>query len=371
MRIAMIGQKGLPVRADSGGIERHVDELATRLAERGHDVTCYVRPRHAGARVSEYRGVKLRRAFSIPTRSLDTVTHAFFATLSALARPVDVIHYHGVGPATLAWIPRLLKPKAKVVVTIHALDRHNPKWGPVARAYLRFGEWAATRFPHATIAVSRSIKAYCKEKLGTDVAYVPNGATPKPYPGDDALARWGLKSGGYILTVARLVRPKGIHHLVQAFDGFEDRMKLVIVGAGDAHSEYAEELRKLGEGNSAVVFTGFQSGAALEQLYVNAYVYVHPSEKEGLSISILEAMSAGRTVLVSDIPENMESIDHSGLTFVNADVDDLRAKLRELLNHPEIVEERGARAKAWVRQEYDWDAIVAKTEALYVDLLKA
>lgn len=370
MVIRMIGQKGLPVSPDSGGIERHVDELATRLAAMGHDVTCYVRPRYVDARITAYKGVKLQRAPSIPTKSLDALTHAFCASLSALFRKTDIIHYHGVGPATLAWIPRLFKPSVKVVATLHSLDRFNAKWGFFARLYLRFGEWAATRFPHATVAVSRSIKRYCKEKLGRDVDYIPNGAQPKPHPGSDLLAQWGLKPDGYILTVARLVRPKGIHHLIQAFDGFEDRMRLVIVGSGDAHSDYAEELRKLGEGNSAIVFTGFQSGKALEQLYANAYVYVHPSEAEGLSVSILEAMAAGRTVLVSDIPENVESIDHSGLTFVNADVDDLRAKLRELLNHPEIVGERGARARDWVRQEYDWDAIVVKTEALYSGLLK-
>lgn len=366
----MIGQKGLPVREDSGGIERHVDELATRLAARGHDVTCYVRPRYVDARIAEYKGVKLRRAPSIPTRSLDTLTHVLFATLSALVRPADVIHYHGVGPATLAWIPRLFKPKARVVVTFHSLDRQNAKWGFFARQYLRLGEWAATHVPHATIAVSRSIRRYCKEKLFRDVDYVPNGATPKPHPGHDLLSGWGLKPEGYFLTVARLVRPKGIHHLVRAFDGFEDRFRLVIVGAEDPHSAYADELRALAEGNSAVVFTGFQDGRALEQLYANAYVYVHPSEAEGLSISILEAMSAGRTVLVSDIPENVESIDHSGLTFANADADDLRAKLRELANHPEIVAERGARAREWVRREYDWDAIAAKTEGLYARLLE-
>jgi glycosyltransferase involved in cell wall biosynthesis len=369
MEIRMIGQKNLPVSADSGGIERHVEELATRLAAMGHAVTCYVRSRASDAQVTDYEGVRLQPAPSIPTRSLDTLTRTFCASLSAVWRGADIIHYHGVGPATLAWIPRVFRPKAKVVVTFHSLDRQNKKWGLIARTYLYLGEWAAAHFPHATIAVSRSLKRYCKEKLHKEVDYIPNGAAPKAYPGDDLLAKWGLKRDGYILTVARLVRPKGIHHLVQDFDGFEDRLKLVIVGAGDAHSDYAEELRKLSEGNSAIVFTGFQDGKALEQLYANAYVYVHPSEAEGLSVSILEAMAAGRTVLVSDIPENLESIDHSGLTFVNADVDDLRNKLSELLNHPEIVAERGERARNWIRQEYDWDAIARKTAELYARII--
>lgn len=367
--IIMIGQKGLPVRADSGGIERHVEELASRLVARGHSVTAYVRPRHTSARLSEYEGIKLRRMPSIPTRSLDTLTHSLLATISALFRKADIIHYHGVGPATLAWIPRLFKPAARVVVTFHSLDRFHQKWGPFARAYLRFGERAAVRFPHATIAVSRTIQHYCFEEFGAKVDHIPNGADIPEYPGSDLLAKWGLEPGGYILTVARLVKQKGIHHLIAAYDGFEKEKKLVIVGAGSFGSEYADQVRRLAEGNSSIVFTGFQTGKELAQLYANAYLYVHPSEAEGLAIAILEAMAAGRCVLVSDIPENVESIDHSGLTFVNADPEDLRAKLRELLNHPEVVAQLGGRAREWIRLTYDWDVIAERTESVYRRIL--
>lgn len=369
LSVIMIGQKGLPVRADSGGIERHVEEIGARLAARGVSVTAYVRPRHATARLAEYRGIRLKRMPSVPTKHLDAITHAFLATASALFSDADVIHYHGVGPATVAWIPRLFAPRKRVVVTFHSIDRFHQKWGLFARTYLRFGEWAAVRFPHATIAVSRSIARYCRKTYRARVDYVPNGATIPDYPGSDLLARWGLEPGGYILTVARLVKQKGIHHLVAAYDGFEKEKKLVIVGAGDAGGEYAEQVRRLSEGNSSIVFTGFQSGPALAQLYANAYLYVHPSEAEGLAIAILEAMAAGRCVLVSDIPENVESIDHSGLTFVNADAADLRAKLRELLNHPEVVVELGNKAREWIRTTYDWDVIAAKTEAVYRRIL--
>ena len=365
LAIIMIGQKGLPVRADSGGIERHVEELASRLVVRGNGVTAYVRPRHTTARLTEYKGIRLQRMPSIPTKSLDTLTHSLLSTVSALFKKADVIHYHGVGPATLAWIPRVFAPRKKVVVTFHSIDRLHQKWGFIARLYLRFGEWAALRFPHATIAVSQSISRYCRERYGAEVDYIPNGAAIPDHPGSDLLKQWGLEPGGYILTVARLVKQKGIHHLVGAYDGFEKEKKLVIVGAGSFGSEYADHVRRLSEGNSSIIFTGFQTGRALAQLYANAYLYVHPSEAEGLAISILEAMAAGRCVLVSDIPENMESIDHSGVTFVNADVADLRHKLRELLNHPEVVAERGSRAREWIRLEYDWDSIAAKTEAVY------
>ncbi len=363
--IVMLGLKGLPVRADSGGVERHVEELASRLAARGHRVAAYVRPRFTGTRESFYRGIRLDRLPSVPTKNLDTFTHTLLASAALLFRKADIIHYHGVGPATFAWIPRLFKPRSRVVVTFHSLDRFHPKWSLPARWYLRFGEWAAVRYPHATIAVSRVIQKYCRDHFRKDVDHVPNGAAVGGYPGSDLLAQWGLQPGGYILTVARLVRQKGIHHLIEAYDGFENEKKLVVVGAAGFGSEYSEYIRRLSEGNSSIIFTGFQTGPALKQLFANAYLYVHPSEAEGLAVSVLEAMAAGRCVLVSDIPENIEPIDHSGLTFINADAADLRSKIRMLLNHPEIVAERGERARKWVAGEYDWDKIAARTEAIY------
>ncbi len=97
----MIGQKGIPFISD-GGVERHVEELATRLAARGHKISAYVRPRFIVSGQKNYKGVRLISLPSIPTKNLDTITHTFLATLHVLFQKVDVIHYHGVGPSTLA-----------------------------------------------------------------------------------------------------------------------------------------------------------------------------------------------------------------------------------------------------------------------------
>jgi glycosyltransferase involved in cell wall biosynthesis len=366
MKIVMIGQKGLPVRKDAGGIERHVEELSTRLAVRGHDITIFARERYApvpGAMTPEH--VTIRTAPSIPTKHLDTITHAFTATWLAIFSGADVFHYHGIGPASLAWIPRVFAPFSRVVVTFHSVDRRHGKWGFFARAYLAYAEWAAIAFPHVTIAVSKTIRDYCKHVYRKDVVYIPNGATIVTSSGSDRLLRWGLLPEKYLLTVARLVPQKGIHHLIAAYGDLQTDMPLVVVGDGGGANPYADGLHTQASGDSAVIFTGFQSGEALKQLYAHAYLYVHPSEAEGLSISILEAMGAGRCVLVSDIPENVESIDHSGLSFANANVDDLREAIAELLHHPEIVRERGERARKWVRNEYDWGAITDRTVAVY------
>lgn len=377
MKIAMIGQKGIPFIRD-GGVERHVEELAVRLAKRGHEVFAYVRPRFIINSQRIYKGVKLISLPSIPTKNLDTITHTFLATFHVLFKKVDVIHYHGVGPSTLAWIPRLLKRRTKIIVTFHSIDRFHKKWGWFARLYLGWGEWTATHFPHKTIAVSKAIQNYCKEKFNKDVIYIPNGVTVEKVEVQDKLKQFGLEKDEYILTVARLIKHKGIHYLIEAYRRLENTFgtdsknwpggkirKLVIVGAPSFTEDYFAYLNKLAEQSPNIIFTGFQTGETLTQLFANAYLYVHPSEAEGLSITILEAMSHGICVLISNIPENLEAIDHSGFSFETKDVNDLYEKLVYLLNFPEGVKRRGEHGLKFIKEHFDWDKIVVEVEKLY------
>jgi glycosyltransferase involved in cell wall biosynthesis len=363
----MIGSKSIPPTEGGGGIERHVEELAARLVARGHHVIVYVRKRSLEEKSVRYRGTTLVGMPSIVTKHFDTYTYALFASIAACFKkePDMIIHYHGIGPATLAWIPRVFKPSAKVIVTFHSLDRFHQKWGVIARMFLRYAEWAAVTFPHETIAVSRAIQTYSRKRFQKEIVHIPNGTEIKPYPGSDLLHRFGLKKEAYLLTTARFVPQKGIHYLINAYAKMDTDKKLVIAGGGAPGSDYEAYIRGLAEGNPQIVFTGFQTGSVLDQLYANAYLYVHPSEAEGLSMSILEAMAAERCTLVSDIPENKECIDNSGLTFRSGDVSDLREKMENLLRHPGMVEERGARGKVRVSREYNWESVVEKTEKVY------
>ena len=377
MRIAMLGQKGIPFIRD-GGVERHVEELSSRLAARGHEVYAYVRPRFIINGQKVYKGVRLISLPSIPTKNLDTITHTFLSTLHVLFKKVDVIHYHGVGPSTLAWIPRVFKPRTKVVVTFHSIDRFHKKWGLFARIYLGWGEWTACHFPKKTIAVSQAIQKYCKEKFKKEVVYIPNGVVVEKIIGADKIKQFGMEKDSYILTVARLIRHKGIHYLIQAYRKMEKTFgddpknwpggkikKLVIVGAPSFTDDYYAYLNKIAEQSPNIVFAGFQTGETLKQLFSNAYLYVHPSEAEGLSITILEAMSHGTCVLISNIPENLETIDHSGFSFEAKNSDDLFDKLVYLLNFSEGVKRRGERGREFIRANFDWDKVVAQTEKVY------
>lgn len=127
MKIAFIGQKGIP--AVGGGVERYVEDVATRLAALSHEVIVYTRPNYTPSFLTEYKGVSLISLPSIPTKHLDAISHTFLATLRAIFSGVDIIHYQSIGPALLSWLPKLLRPKIKVISTLQSRDYEHLKWG--------------------------------------------------------------------------------------------------------------------------------------------------------------------------------------------------------------------------------------------------
>jgi len=213
-----------------------------------------------------------------------------------------------------------------------------------------------------------------------EVVYIPNGTNlHKTAEGhDDRIRKFGLSKDSYILTVARLIKHKGIHYLIEAYKRLEEKhgadpknwpggriRKLAIVGAPSYTDDYLDYLKKLAANSPNIVFCGFQTGETLAQLFANAYLYVHPSEAEGLAITILEAMSYGTCVLVSNIPENLESIDHAGFTFQSKNVNDLYEMLVYLLDFSESVKRHGEKGLGFVQKNFNWEDIVADVEKVY------
>lgn len=375
MRIAFIGQKGIP--ATLGGVERHVEELATRMAALGHEVFVYVRDNYTDKNLKSYKGVKLIHLPSISTKHLDAISHTLFATLHALFQKYDVIHYQAIGPTSLSWIIKLLKRKTALVATFHCQDYFHQKWGWFARISLRFGEHVTCKIPDKTITVSKELAAFAMKKYGTQTAVVPNGANVNFSPRADKLSQWGLREKRYILSVGRLIKHKGVHYLIEAFKRLEDtgklpnNFKLVIVGDGFHTDDYVKYLKTISEGRSNIILTGGQTGEDLAQLFSHAYLFVQPSEYEGLSLALLEAMGYGLAPLVSDIKENTEAIDDAGYSFKVKDTGDLKEKMAYLLNRPGEVEKKGKSAQERVKREYGWNSIVQKTVEVYRDVLNS
>lgn len=368
MKIAFIGQKGIPAKL--GGVERHVEELAAKLAERGHEVFVYARNNYTDKKLKEYKGVKLIHLPSISTKHLDAISHTFLATAHALFRDYDIVHYHAIGPASLSFLIKIFKRNTGLVATYHCQDYYHQKWGAVARAYLKFGEYVTCKAPDVTIAVSNTLKNFIKKKFAREAVAISSGTAVSWSPNDSELARWDLEKENYILSVSRLIRHKGIQYLIKAYRNLEQKnltngKKLVVVGDGFHTDDYVAELKKLSAGSPNIIFTGAQTGEMLSQLFSHAYLFVQPSEAEGLSVALIEAMGYGRATLSSDIVENIETTFGMGFSFRNKDAADLEKKLEKLLIDPRAVKEVGEQGLRKAKEHYGWNEIAEKTESVY------
>ena len=368
MKIYLVGQKGLP--AVSGGVETHVNNLAVKLVELGHEVFAYTRHNYTDKKLKEYMGVKLISLPSIPGKNFDAISHTFFACLDFIfkSRKADIIHFHSIGPASLIWMIKLFRPRVKVVFTFHSQCYFNTKWGKFAKFYLSIGERIGCKMADEVIVISKNLKKYVEEKYSRDIIYIPNGVnTLDPLPVNSIKERWELKKGSYILSVGRLVRNKGIEYLIEAYKNINTDKKLVITGDGD----FQDELMKLADNHKNIIFTGNQTGQVLEELYSNAAIFVQPSEAEGLSIALLEAISYKLPIIISDIPANKEVADDNAIVFKNKNSKDLELKLDSFLqdiNNPAIDKNVKVLYNKIISQ-YNWNDIAIQTVNIYKKVL--
>lgn len=366
----MLGHKRIPSR--EGGIEIVVDELATRMAKNGHQVTCYNRGGHHvsgkefdGQSVNEHKGVKLKTVPTIEKKGLAAVSSSFFASVCCALGRYDVVHIHAEGPAAFCWIPRLFGKR--VVVTVHGLDWQREKWkGGFGSKFIHLGEKMAVKHANEIIVLSKGVQDYFQKTYGRDTKFIPNGVNrPETIAADLIKEKFGLEKDSYILYLGRIVPEKGEHYLIEAFQKVKTDKKLVITGGASDADEYMDKLKNLAAGDDRIIFTGFVLGKMLSELYSNAYVYVLPSDLEGMPLSLLEAMSYGNCCLTSDIAECVEVVEDKAMCFRKSDVEDLKAKLQELCEDKPKVEKYKKEAADFICQKYDWDDVVAKTMKLY------
>ena len=177
--------------------------------------------------------------------------------------------------------------------------------------------------------------------------------------------KFGLEKDEYILFLGRIVPEKGLRYLVEAYKDVDTTKKLVIAGGSSDTDSFMEELKEIAKNDDRIIFTGFVQGVVLKELYSNAYVYVLPSDLEGMPLSLLEAMSYGNCCLVSDIAECTEVVEDKAVIFRKSDVEDLRKKLQMLCEDKKLIEKYKHEASEFICGKYNWDEVVERTLELY------
>jgi glycosyltransferase involved in cell wall biosynthesis len=366
----MIGQRGLP--ATYGGIERHVEEISSRLVARGHEVVVYCRRNYSGSTADSYRGVRLVHTPTYASKHLEAAVHSGLASLMTLGHGFDIVHYHAVGPGLWSFIPRWLS-RAKVVQTIHGLDQNRAKWGSFARRVLRAGHWLSKRVPDAVVVVG----AYLLEEYSDRHAltlHIPNGVEITGGRDDRILERLGISPNRYVLFVGRLIPEKAVDQLIRAYSLVDSDHTLVIVGSSSHTDEYEQSLKSMAYEDQRVVLPGYLYGDELNSLYANASVYVQPSLLEGLPLTVLEAISFGRSVVLSDIPAHREILPETrpgGRLYSAGDVAALAAAIQASVQSAGEEQTTYVAHNRELTNRYQWDSATDRIELLYAELVAA
>lgn len=371
LRVAMLGHKH--VLSNEGGVEKVVREISTRLVSLGCDVTCYDRQtKHVMdtskeiSNFSEYKGVKIRSCFTVDKKGLAAVSSSFFGSLKILFSDANVVHFHAEGPSAVIPIIKFFSNK-KIVVTIHGLDWKREKWGNgFSSKYIKFGERMAAKYADEIIVLSENVKKYFKETYKRNTHFIPNGVSKSDVlPCDIINTKYNLKKDDYFLFLGRIVPEKGIHYLIKGFNQIKTDKKLVIAGGSSDTDSYYKELVNQASSNQNIIFTGFVQGKELRELYSNAYVYVLPSDLEGMPLSLLEAMSYGNCCLTSNIEECATVMEDCGVTFKKGNLQDLSQALQRLNDDVNLVQKIKSESTKFILKKYNWNDVVDRTLELY------
>ena len=365
MKIAYLAVKGIPM---SGGIEKYTDLLASKLVSQGHEVTVYT-SRHYGNVTGEYHGYMIRALPSLKGKFLEKISLVFMASVDQLFRDYDVVHYHALGPSVFAFMAKWRR--RKVVIQSHGIEYQRAKWGSFASRVLKMMERISYNMGDVLTVVSKPIQKYFLDTYGKETVFIPTGVELPDMNAYDEyiLEKYSLAASEYYLFIARIVEEKGLHYLIKAYRDLHTDKKLVIAGKMDPDNPYHKELKKMAVGDERIVFLGEVLGAEKDMLYKGAYAFCLPSELEGMSIALLEAMSYGKVCIVSDIPENLDVAEGHSYIFENKNPDSLLQTLRCVESASE--EEREACSKSarlYVEENHQFALIAELMEKLYSEI---
>lgn len=357
MKIAILGTRGIPARY--GGFETFAEELSTRLAARGHELTVYTRQREGRP---AYRGVMLRYLPTIRHKYLDTIAHTFLSTLDLLVRRADAALYCNAANAVFTWIPRLTG--IPVALNVDGLERKRRKWNRLARTWYLVSERLATFCPTATVSDAAQIAEYYNKRYGKTTRFIPYGAATGRLPGTRVLAELGLEPERYFLYVSRMEPENNALLVREAFEQVRTGMKLALVGDAPYARAYIDRVKDTRD--RRILLPGAIYGEGYHELQSHCFAYIHATEVGGTHPALIEAMGRGALVLFLNTPENAEVAGGAGIPFEHGT---LREKLEYVLGMPAAEQnEWRRRAAARVAERYSWDAVTDAYEKLLLGL---
>jgi glycosyltransferase involved in cell wall biosynthesis len=361
MNIAIVGTRGIPNRY--GGFERFAEQISTRFADHGHQVTVYCR--RAFTSPDDVYDKRVRRVIvpSLHQKHLDTWVSTFFAAVHVAFSDNDVVLLCNVANSPFAYIPRLFgKP---VVLNVDGLDRKREKWKGLGAQVLHFCEWMSSFSSSQLVTDAKAIHDYYLAKYHSDSVVIGYGSE-RPN-GDYNLNGLNLEPGRYVLYVSRLEPENNPDLVLRSWREIRSDWPLVMVGDNPYDAGYLERLKSLGD--DRVRFPGAIYGDGYWALQKHAGVFVFACEIGGVHPALIEAMAASNPIVYLNTPENAETAGDAAIRYEKSE-EDLTSKLQALLDDSAGREQLAMRAKQRADALYRWEAIAEKYERVFASLVK-
>ena len=356
LRIAAFGFRTIPPTEGAAGADKFAMELYPRLVQKGHSVVAYNREYpNVKVKIKDYKGVKIKTFRTVHTRGFDTFLHSLRCTFDIIFHnTADVVHIQNGGNSIWALPLRLFGKK--VFISQDGIDWKRSKWPWYGKVYLRLSAYITAYFPTEIIFDNIFAKRFFEKKFKKQFQYIPFGSEVTPVSEDDSiLEKYGLTKGDYYLFVGRFIPDKGLHYLVPAFLQSKSKKKLVLVGGPPNPSKYEQHLREIAGEN--VIFAGYVYGDDVIRLMINSYVYIQPSDVEGLSPVILSVMRLGVPLIVSDIEENEFAVQGTAVKFKRGDILSLQEKIDFAEDNYAFMKELANRARQRALTEFNWERV--------------
>ena len=369
MKIAYIALRGVPL---SDGIVQYTDDLARQLVKRGHNVTVYTSRRYGNKTGVYDNSYQIITVPSLPWGFAEKMSLCFFASLHQLFQKYDVVHDHAMGPSIFAFMAR--RKKRAVVIQSHGVEYNRVKFSSLARKVLKALEKWSINMGDELLVCSDMLRDHFQRTYNKETIVIHNAVEIPELikPDQSILNELSVKENEYYLFMARITSEKGLHYLINAYRKLVTDKKLIIAGPLDENDKYNQDLLRMAELDKRIKFVGFASGAKKVALLSGAYSFILPSESEGFSVALLEAMSYEKCCIISDIPSNLEAAgDREGccVTFESKNEESLYKALEFVEKHPERVKQYGFASRQRVAEHFSEEQLVQKTEKLYRDIL--
>lgn len=361
-----------------GGMEIVIDRLAGLFADAGHDVTVLAKtprpdslvgPSPSPAGPGRYRRIYYPRTHS-QTWLLGSTKQALLAAHAE--HRFDVVHAHQAYPTGYVAVRLRSRLGVPVVITSHRGDvgeasRYRHRW--IARRRMIHALAAADAVTGVSDELKAIIDGLADGRARSHV--IPNGVDLDPaMPTEPPPEFAELVGRPFILTLGRLHHYKGLDVLLEAMALLRGAgracHRLVIAGDGEIRDDLTRQARDRGIADD-VRFVGQVIGQAKAWLLGNCQLFVQPSREEGLPLTVLEAMAAGRPIVGSDLPgiRQLVGANHCGLLTPVGSAQSLADAIARLAGDGPMRERLG-QAGRLVAGNYAWPAVAER----YLQLFK-